>query len=116
MNPDESSGDQVPCPKDGAILIWLGFSIGVEFYPALKISRKTGLEFTRELAEHIEPENVHLEEDEWKISGGGIYEGIDLTVTKSQIRSHVKRPTYKLEWYEQRTAPFFVHSRLYFAP
>jgi hypothetical protein len=116
MNPDDSSGDRAPCPKEGAVPTWLGFSIGVDFYPALKISRKTGLEFTRELAEHIEPENVHLQEDGWKISGGGIYEGIDLSVTKNQILSQVKKPAYKLEWYEHRISAILRAFETIFAP
>jgi hypothetical protein len=101
---DETSGDQAPCPKEGMPPTWIAFSIAVDFYPAIKISRKAGLKFTTELAEHLEPENVHLEGDEWKIDGGGTYEGIELTVTKSQILTHVQQPTSKLEWYEQRAS------------
>jgi hypothetical protein len=67
MSGDESSGSEMPCPKEDAAISWLGLSIGLDFYPAIKITRKVGLEFTAELAEKIEPENVHLEGDEWRI-------------------------------------------------
>jgi hypothetical protein len=104
MSGDENLESQSPVPVEGAVPVWLGFSIAVDFYPAIKMTRKGGLQFTAELAEHLEPENVHLEGDEWRIDGGGVYEGIKVTVTKTRVQSFTGGPSNKLEWYEHRTS------------
>jgi hypothetical protein len=101
MSDDENLSGLIPCPAEGASPSWLGYALSVDFYPLIKISRKTGLEFAAELSGHLEPENLHLEGNEWKIFGGGVYEGMEVSVTANQLRSFVGRPGNGLEWYER---------------
>lgn len=90
-------------PDENTRVVWLGFSLSVDFYPAIKIARKSGLEFTTELSEIFEPEDVHLEgTQQWAILGGGVCEGIRLLVEKRHVQIEVLRPVNGLEWYEQK--------------
>lgn len=91
-----------PVPDENAPVEWLGFSLTVDFYPPVKVTRKTGLEFTAELAEILEPQSVQLEDGEWNIEGGGICEGIHLRVQRRQIRVLVVPVAGRLEIYERR--------------
>jgi hypothetical protein len=116
MSGDESSGELIPAPKEGASPVWLGFSIAVNFYPPIRMTRKAGCEFTTQLSEHLEPENVHLDSDEWSIDGAGTYEGMEISVTKTRIRSFVKAPIHKLEWYEQRASAILRVFEQVFSP
>jgi hypothetical protein len=99
----EGAGELIPIPKEGAKVAFIGFSLSIDFYPAIRISRKDGLEFTAELAEIFEPEDVHLEGSEWRINGGGICEGIQLVIEKRSFRVFVLPPPGStLERYEQK--------------
>src|SRR5665213_2455776 len=98
----EDGGELIQLPDENAPVAWLGFALSVDFYPAIKIARKSGLEFTAELSEIFEPEDVNLEGTEWAILGGGVCEGIQLVIEKRSLRIEVFRPVNKLEWYEQK--------------
>lgn len=102
MSEEESGDFLMPIPDANAPIEWLGFSLMIDFYPSIKLSRKTGLEFTADLSEILEPENVHLEANEWRIHGAGVCEGITLVVKKRQVQLYVSPDSLRLERYEQR--------------
>ena len=98
-----SEGDElIQIPDENAHPSLLGFGVSVDFHPAIKIARKPGLEFTAELSEIFEPEDVHLEGTQWEIQGGGVCEGIRMEVQKRTLLVEVWRPANRLEWYEQK--------------
>lgn len=99
---DEQGNLPPELPAADAPVEWLGFSLAADFYPAIKLARKTGLEFTAELSDILEPENVRLENDGWSVAGGGVCEGIQVAVEKRHIRILISPVSQQLERYEHK--------------
>lgn len=99
---DDLGEVELPIPEENAPIEWRGFSLAVDFYPPIKTTRKTGLEFSSELADVLEPEDVRLEGKEWRIIGGGVHEGIQMFIGKRNLMIAVSPVTEALERYEHR--------------
>jgi hypothetical protein len=101
----EEGSELIPIPQEGSKVSFIGLELSIDFYPAIKMSRKVGLEFIANLAEILEPEDVHLEGGEWTLAGGGACEGVRIFIEKRSIRVFVN-PTATLETYEGKISSF----------
>jgi hypothetical protein len=108
--------EDVPLPKEDAKVEWKHASIQLDFHPAIKLTRKLGLEFAGKLTDWLEPIDVQLEAGEWRFLGGAACEGVEIRVVARSIVIRVSEPQNALEFYEDRFQVFLDEFHSSFSP
>ena len=84
----------------------VGYIVGLQFHPPIKLIHAKGLEFAAALSAHVDaPRELDLQENQWSFSHplGDTPRGMfRVTVQESQLVLETYFPTHKLEWLEHR--------------
>lgn len=96
---------EIALPAENMALDWQRYYMRLDFYPAIKLTRRDGLSFAGTVSEYLEIESVHPGVSEWKIVGGASCDGMHLQIAKHSITLDVHEPPNSLEWYEHRFEP-----------
>ncbi len=93
-------------PVPNAEIQPLGYLIGLQFHPPIKLIHAKGLEFAAKLSAHVDaPRGLDLQENQWTFSqplGASPAGGLRVVVRESQLVLEAAFPTHALEWFEHR--------------
>jgi hypothetical protein len=93
-------------PKPGAKIDPLGYFIGVDFFPPIKLERKAGLAFATKLAEYpeLDPQAVELESNQWNFLTAQHETKLKIEISSNGLQLIANRPSTRRgeEWYDER--------------
>jgi hypothetical protein len=113
MSNAEHEPTHLPKPET---IRYIGYSIGLQFHPPLKLAQPAGWEFVKSVAALIDPREAKITDSIWEISqplgDGGDFR---ITVVGEAIHVVATNPSTPLEWFETRV-PLILeefHSRFH---
>ena len=84
----------------------LGYLIGLQFHPPIKLIHAKGLEFAAKLSAHVDaPRGLDLQENQWTFSqplGANPAGALRVVVRESQFMLEAAFPSHALDWFETR--------------
>jgi len=102
-NEDEEGDSKPPrFPTAGNDIAWLSYRLLIEFHPPIRMSRKLGHDFTKQIFSAMESGSTEIESNEWVLRGAGVYDGMILRVEKDKVLLSVIQPENSEEWYLER--------------
>jgi len=93
---------EINLPDENPTLDWKRYYSQLDFYPAIKLTRRDGLKFAEAISEYLELEDVQPGVSEWRMAGGASCDGVNLQIAKHSIVLDAHDPANNLEWYEHR--------------
>ncbi|MCD4726402.1 MAG: hypothetical protein K8R46_01980 [Pirellulales bacterium] len=107
-------------PLTGAEIQPLGYLIGLQFHPPIKLIHAKGLEFAAKLSTHVDaPRELNLQENQWTFSQplGSTSRGVfQVVVKESALVLEAAFPSHPLEWFEHRYEFIISEFRKTFTP
>jgi len=107
-------------PLSNAEIQPLGYLIGLQFHPPIKLIHAKGLEFAAKLSTHVDaPRGLDLQENQWSFSQplGDASRGVFRVVVKeSELILEAAFPSNALEWFEHRYEFIVEEFRKMFTP
>ena len=100
--PKEEQPNQI---VEGASLDPLGYFLGLQFHPTIKLDKRKGLEFAAKMADYLDPQGMKMEAHRWMFSQqlGGTPKGkLHVVIQSSQLEVQAAFPTLPQEWFESR--------------
>jgi len=96
----DHSDDATPThrPLPDAEYRWLGFHLGVNFHPQIRLAQKDGHEFAAALTEYFDLDNVKTESDSWLLTSRR--HRLVVNVGQSQLELHCEGPEKPQERYD----------------
>ena len=98
----------------------LGYLIGIQFHPPIKLIHSKGLEFAAKLSTHVDvPRGLDLQENQWSFSQplGTTSRGVfQVVVKESELVLEAAFPSHPLEWFEHRFKFIVEEFRRMFTP
>jgi hypothetical protein len=98
----------------------LGYLIGLQFHPPIKLIHAKGLEFAAQLSAHVDaPRELELQENQWTFTqplgdrAAGVFQ---VAIQESQVIVEAAFPTHPLEWLERRFEFIVSEFRKMFTP
>ena len=114
-----SSAEHAPThrPLPDAKLRFVGYSLGLQFHPPVKLGRQAGWDFAATLAGSTDPRGAKVEESSWQFSqplgDGGEFR---IIVQEQTVVLDAKNPGGPLEWFETRCPVILETFRVRFSP
>ncbi len=98
----------------------VGYLVGLQFHPPIKLIHAKGLEFAAKLSTHVDvPRGLDLQENQWSFSQplGSTSRGVfQVVVKESQLVLEAAFPSHALEWFELRFEFIVEEFRKMFTP
>jgi hypothetical protein len=107
-------------PLSGVEIQPLGYLVGLQFHPPIKLIHAKGLEFAAKLSTHVDvPRGLDLQENQWTFSQplGSLSRGLfQVAIKESELMIEAAFPTHALEWFEHRYEFIVEEFRKMFTP
>jgi hypothetical protein len=93
-------------PFPDAEIQTLGYLIGLQFHPPIKLIHAKGLDFAAKLSAHVDaPRELNLQENQWTFSqplGARSLGVFQVLVKESELILEAAFPSHPMEWFEHR--------------
>ena len=101
----DDRSEKTHLPVEGATIEPRGYHLGISFHPSIRLERKDGHGFARDLAEIIDPSETIIEENAWVFSQpipGSTRSLLRVSVSQAQLKIDAEFPRQAKEWFEDR--------------
>jgi len=104
-------------PIPNARLQFVGYFLGVQFHPPVKLGRQAGWDFASRLADSVDSRGAKIEEAIWQFSQplgeGGAFQ---IAIQEQAVMLDARNPSGPLEWFETRCPEILETFRNRFSP